>query len=144
MKFNIKFTVVFVFLGFFNNCFAKDSQVNEIDFFQENFDLTLFEQNAKSDISQLINEINKGDSSASSESDLKSFVDLGFNNLNDSQYFCSTKGCILFLSLSPESSKAAKYGADDYISNIDQNYWYDFKSKDIFQSNENYYLVLLK
>ena len=44
----------------------------------------------------------------------------------------------------PETNKDSKYRADNYISNIDTNYWYDFKSKDVFESNNNYYLVLLK
>ena len=145
MKHIIKLVIVFVLSGFFNSSYAKPTNVNKFDFFQENFDLSLFKEDIKSEISQLIIEINTGKPSTSLESDIKSFVDLGFNDdLKNSQYFCSIKGCILFLSLNPENNKADKYRADNYISNIDKQYWYDFKSKDIFESNNNYYLVLRK
>jgi len=145
MKLIIKLAVVFIFLSCSIHSFAKASQVNGIEFFENYFDLINFNKNTESDIHQLIKAVNKGEFSASSESDLQSFVDLGFaDELQKSEYYCSTKGCVLFLSLHPESSKSAKYGADDYIANIGQNYWYDFNSKDVFQSNDNYYLVLLK
>lgn len=145
MKFIINLTVVFVLLSISNHCFAKTSQVNDISFFQENFDLTLFEKNTKSELEQLISQVNSGNSDVSLESDIKSFIDLGFSKvLKTSNHFCSTKGCVLFLGLNPASNKASRYGADNYISNIDTNYWYNFKSKDVFESNNNYYLVLLK
>lgn len=145
MKFIINLTVVFLLLGTSNHSNAKTSQVNDISFLQENFDLTLFEKHTKSELEELINQVNSGNSNVSLESDIKSFIDLGFSeDLKNSNYFCSTKGCVLFLGLNPETNKASKYRADNYISNIDTNYWYDFKSKDVFESNNNYYLVLLK
>jgi hypothetical protein len=145
MKFIINLTVVLVVLSISNHSHATASHVNDIGFFQENFDLTLFEQNTKNELEQLISQVNSGNSDLSLESDIKSFIDLGFSDdLNNSKYFCSTKGCVLFLGLNPESNKASKYRSKNYISNIDTNYWYDFKSKDVFESNHNYYLFLLK
>jgi len=93
----------------------------------------------------LINHINSGNSDALLDSDVKSFIDLGFSDdLNDSQHFCSTTGCVVFLGFNLETDKASKYLANNYISNIDINHWCDFKSKNVFESSHNYYLVLLK
>lgn len=126
----------------------KSGHVNTFDFFQDNFDLSLFHKSAESkesEITQMINEVNAGTTSLPLESNIKSFVDLGFaDDLINSQYFCSITGCILFLSLNPENSRADKYRAESYISAVDKQYWYDFRSKNVFESNNNYYLVLQK
>ena len=89
MKFIINLTVVFVLLGISNASYAKTSQVNDISFLQENFDLTLFDKNTESELEQLIDQINSGNSNVSSEADIKSFIDLGFSDdLKNSNYYC--------------------------------------------------------
>jgi len=145
MKFIINITVVYLLLSILNHSYAKTSQVNDIGFFKKKFDLSFFEKNTENELDQLISQVNSGISDVSLESDIKSFIDFGFSyDLNNSKYFCSTKGCVLFLGFNPASNKASTYRASNYISNIDTNYWYDFQSKDVFESNHNYYIVLLK
>jgi hypothetical protein len=59
----------------------KFSHVNTFDFFQDNFDLSLFHESvesAESEITKMINKVNAGTTYLSLESDIKIFVDLGF------------------------------------------------------------------
>ncbi|MFC3032815.1 hypothetical protein ACFOEE_09820 [Pseudoalteromonas fenneropenaei] len=142
------FTVVtsaIVLVSFSMCTYAKPNQINEISFFQENFNLSDFKNTNETTLSQLIRKVNSGELDSSSGDDIKNFIELGFSDdLDKSEYFCTSSGCILFLSLNHGIDRASKYRSDSYISNINNNDWYRFKSKDVFESDNKYYLVLLR
>ncbi|MEI5638457.1 MULTISPECIES: hypothetical protein [unclassified Pseudoalteromonas] len=124
---------------------ATTNQVSEYKFFQEKFNVSLFEKHSEVKIKDMLKVVNSGHSDAALNSNLKSFIELGFSDeLIESNYLCSTNGCVLFLGLDPNNDDATNYRANSYISNIDNQYWYDFESKDVFESNNRYFVVLLK
>ena len=124
---------------------ASSHHVNHIDFFSDRFDLSYFEAGTQEQVATLINTVNGGTLSPSLNADIEHFVELGFSTeLERYNVACSDNGCLVYLSIDKSQSEAVINRAENYISSIDKQFWYDFNGKHIYEYDNQYFLVLLK